>query len=313
MPLQSTSPSSVQPRILADEAPRRGGQRCWRAGLAPRLPRPHPSAAPSSSGFPAKPGRIRGIAGFLREAQLDHVGAFCPFAGEGAAANALPDAVPEEGEGGRLPSAAEVQAEISAARPDAKIGTRQQVLVDHVDADGAVARSKADAPEIDGIGRIDEGQSLKAAGQFVEVEIVHADEHDLIGRSWPDAPAPGRARFSSASPTPPSRWCPTSSAPEPCCGSGGRRGCPGAESGSHRGGSPGCAGVPACSAGRAGGIDARVDGVARTQAILPARRICGGVAFQAQVRAGASAGLRGRSAAGCGRRRRCAIALRRRG
>jgi ribosomal protein S12 methylthiotransferase len=74
----------------------------------------------------------------------------------------------------------EVQAEISAARLDRKIGTRQQVLIDHVDEDGAIGRSKADAPEIDGVVRIDEGQKLKP-GQFVEVEIVHADEHDLIG------------------------------------------------------------------------------------------------------------------------------------
>jgi ribosomal protein S12 methylthiotransferase len=50
-----------------------------------------------------------------------------------------------------------------------------------VDEDGAIARSKADAPEIDGIVRIDDGQGLKP-GQFVEVEIIHTDEHDLIGR-----------------------------------------------------------------------------------------------------------------------------------
>ncbi|MEO7064190.1 MAG: 30S ribosomal protein S12 methylthiotransferase RimO, partial [Dokdonella sp.] len=62
-----------------------------------------------------------------------------------------------------------------------KIGTRQTVIVDEVDEDGAIARSKADAPEIDGIVRIDNGQKLKP-GQFVDVEIIHADEHDLIGR-----------------------------------------------------------------------------------------------------------------------------------
>jgi ribosomal protein S12 methylthiotransferase len=56
-----------------------------------------------------------------------------------------------------------------------------QVIVDEVDADGAVARSKADAPEIDGIVRIDDGHKLKA-GQFADVEILHADEHDLLGR-----------------------------------------------------------------------------------------------------------------------------------
>jgi len=89
--------------------------------------------------------------------------------------------VPEEVKEERLERFMEVQAEISAARLDKKIGTRQQVLVDHVDEDGAVARSKADAPEIDGVVRIDDGHKLKP-GQFVDVEIVHADEHDLIGR-----------------------------------------------------------------------------------------------------------------------------------
>lgn len=53
--------------------------------------------------------------------------------------------------------------------------------VDEVDRDGAVARSKADAPEIDGVVRIDDGQELKP-GQFAEVDIVHADEHDLMAR-----------------------------------------------------------------------------------------------------------------------------------
>ena len=133
-------------------------------------------------GFPGETeAEFEELLDFLREAQLDRVGAFAYSPVEGAAANALPDAVPEEVKEERLERFMEVQAEISAARLDAKIGTRQQVLVDHVDADGAVARSKADAPEIDGIVRIDEGQSLKP-GQFVEVEIVHADEHDLIGR-----------------------------------------------------------------------------------------------------------------------------------
>ncbi len=67
-----------------------------------------------------------------------------------------------------------------------KIGTRQTVLVDEVDADGAIARSKADAPEIDGIVRIDDGQKLKP-GQFADVTVIHADEHDLIARLVPQA------------------------------------------------------------------------------------------------------------------------------
>ena len=60
------------------------------------------------------------------------------------------------------------------------------MLVDEVDADGAIARSKADAPEIDGIVRIDDGQKLKP-GQFADVTVIHADEHDLIARLVPQA------------------------------------------------------------------------------------------------------------------------------
>jgi ribosomal protein S12 methylthiotransferase len=118
---------------------------------------------------------------FLREAELDRVGAFAYSPVDGAKANALPDAVPEEIKEERLERFMEVQAEISAMRLERKIGSRITVIVDAVDADGAVARSKADAPEIDGIVRIDDGQTLRS-GQFVEVDVIHADEHDLIAR-----------------------------------------------------------------------------------------------------------------------------------
>ncbi len=133
-------------------------------------------------GFPGETeAEFEELLDFLREAQLDRVGAFAYSPVDGAAANALPDPVPEAVKEERLERFMEVQAEISAARLDRKVGTRQTVLVDHVDADGAIARSKADAPEIDGVVRIDDGQALKP-GQFIEVEIVHADEHDLLGR-----------------------------------------------------------------------------------------------------------------------------------
>ncbi|HJT98729.1 MAG TPA: 30S ribosomal protein S12 methylthiotransferase RimO [Rhodanobacteraceae bacterium] len=118
---------------------------------------------------------------FLREAELDRVGAFAYSPVDGARANDLPDPVPEEIKEERLERFMEVQAEISAARLERRIGSVLQVIVDEVGADGALARSKADAPEIDGVVRIDDGQKLKP-GQFADVEIVHADEHDLIGR-----------------------------------------------------------------------------------------------------------------------------------
>jgi ribosomal protein S12 methylthiotransferase len=84
----------------------------------------------------------------------------------------------------RLERFMEVQAEISAERLARKVGTKQIVLVDEVDRDGAIARSKADAPEIDGIVRIDDGQKLKP-GQFAEVTVIHTDAHDLIARLDP--------------------------------------------------------------------------------------------------------------------------------
>jgi ribosomal protein S12 methylthiotransferase len=133
-------------------------------------------------GFPGETeAEFEELLAFLHEAQLDRVGAFTYSPVDGAKANELPDAVPQALKEERLERFMEAQAEISAARLARKVGTRQQVLVDEVDEDGAIARSKADAPEIDGIVRIDDGHALKP-GQFVEVEIIHTDEHDLIGR-----------------------------------------------------------------------------------------------------------------------------------
>ena len=118
---------------------------------------------------------------FLDEAQLDRVGAFAYSPVEGARANALPDPVDEEVKQERLERFMATQAKISAAKLQRKVGMRLKALVDHVDADGAVARSEADAPEIDGVVHIRDGKKLKP-GQFVEVLIEAADEHDLSGR-----------------------------------------------------------------------------------------------------------------------------------
>ncbi len=115
---------------------------------------------------------------FLREAQLDRVGAFAYSPVDGARANDLPDPVPEELKEDRLERFMEVQAAISAVKLRKKIGRTMQVLVDEVHVDGAIARSSADAPEIDGVVRITGGQGLKA-GQFAQVRIIAADAHDL--------------------------------------------------------------------------------------------------------------------------------------
>ena len=118
---------------------------------------------------------------FLREAQLDRVGAFAYSPVEGARANALPDPVPEELKEDRLERFMAVQAEISAAKLQRKRGRTLTVLVDEAGAAGAVARSAADAPEIDGLVHIADGQGLKP-GQFVQVVVEDADEHDLHAR-----------------------------------------------------------------------------------------------------------------------------------
>jgi ribosomal protein S12 methylthiotransferase len=133
-------------------------------------------------GFPGETeAEFEELLDFLREARLDRVGAFAYSPVEGAAANALPDPVPEWLKEERLERFMEVQAEVSAERLAGRIGTRQTVLVDEADEYGAVARSKADAPEIDGVVRIDDGQALKP-GDFAEVDIIHADDHDLVAR-----------------------------------------------------------------------------------------------------------------------------------
>jgi ribosomal protein S12 methylthiotransferase len=133
-------------------------------------------------GFPGETDAEFGeLLDFLREAQLDRVGAFAYSPVDGAKANELPDPVPEELKEDRLERFMEVQAEISAAKLQRKIGRTLKVLVDTVNADGAVARSSADAPEIDGVVHVVDGQSLKP-GQFVEVVVEAAGEHDLRTR-----------------------------------------------------------------------------------------------------------------------------------
>ena len=122
---------------------------------------------------------------FLEEAQLDRVGCFTYSAVDGASANALPDQVPEEVKQERLARFMEVQERISAAKLQAKIGTMQTVLVDEIveDEEGnieAIGRTKADAPEIDGMVYLADAEGL-TPGDFVEVQIYDADGHDLWG------------------------------------------------------------------------------------------------------------------------------------
>jgi ribosomal protein S12 methylthiotransferase len=133
-------------------------------------------------GFPGETdAEFENLLDFLREAQLDRVGAFAYSPVDGARANDLPEPVPEELKEDRLEQFMAVQAGISATRLQRKIGRRLTVLVDHVDADGVVARSTSDAPEIDGMVRIRDCAALKP-GEFVEVVVEGADAHDLEAR-----------------------------------------------------------------------------------------------------------------------------------
>jgi len=124
---------------------------------------------------------------FIDQAELDRVGAFAYSPVDGAKANDLPDAVPEDVKQERLARFMELQAEISADKLQRKVGSVQQVLVDAVDGELAIARSKADAPEIDGLVQIQDGERMGLKpGQFVDVTIMGADEHDLFALVDPD-------------------------------------------------------------------------------------------------------------------------------
>ncbi|MDR1463329.1 MAG: 30S ribosomal protein S12 methylthiotransferase RimO [Azoarcus sp.] len=116
---------------------------------------------------------------FLEEARLDRVGVFAYSPVEGASANDLPGAVPESLREDRRARLMACQEDISTQCLEARIGNEMTVLVDEVDEeDGALARSPGDAPEIDGLVIIPDGEELQP-GDFVRVRIVDCDVHDL--------------------------------------------------------------------------------------------------------------------------------------
>ena len=133
-------------------------------------------------GFPGETEQEFGeLLQFLTEAQMDRVGCFAYSSVQGAVANALPDQVPEPVKQERLERFMAHQEQISAARLQRRIGGTETVLIDEVVAEGAVARSKADAPDIDGQVFIDGATHLNV-GDFVSVEMEDADEYDLWAR-----------------------------------------------------------------------------------------------------------------------------------
>lgn len=115
---------------------------------------------------------------FLQQAQLDRVGCFAYSPVEGAAANELPDQIPEEIKQERLEIFMQTQAEISTNKLKQRIGKTETVLIDEITEYGFNARSKSDAPDIDGIVVVETDLEF-APGEFVEVKIINSDEHDL--------------------------------------------------------------------------------------------------------------------------------------
>ncbi len=136
-------------------------------------------------GFPGETeAEFAELLAWLDEAQLDRVGCFKYSPVEGARANALAGAVPAQVQEERYARFMERAAQISAARLARRVGSRMRVLVDEVNAQGAIARSAADAPQIDGVVRIGPAPGLRA-GEFADVRIVAADAYDLTGRLAP--------------------------------------------------------------------------------------------------------------------------------
>ncbi|CAG1001051.1 Ribosomal protein S12 methylthiotransferase RimO [Burkholderiales bacterium] len=145
------------------------------------------------AGFPGETdAEFDELLAFLDEAQLDRVGCFAYSPVDGAAANALPDPVDPEVREERRARFMQAQAAISAARLAAKVGTTIHAMVDATRATGrgrsrrtvAIARSAADAPEIDGVVRIEDGEGL-APGDVVRVTVTGSDAHDLDARRSP--------------------------------------------------------------------------------------------------------------------------------
>lgn len=119
---------------------------------------------------------------FLKEAQLDRVGCFKFSPVEGAPATEMADQVPEDVKEERFHRFMQLQQEISAERLKQKIGRTLDVIVDEIDDEGIIGRTKADAPEVDGLVYIENlsGTPVKV-GEFIKVTITYSDEYDLWG------------------------------------------------------------------------------------------------------------------------------------
>ena len=122
---------------------------------------------------------------FLSAAQLDRVGCFTYSPIDGAMANQLPDQISEEIKQERFHQFMQLQQTISTTKLANKIGKIMPVIIDEVDDEGAIGRTMADAPEIDGVVYLNDEQSVKV-GDIVNVKIEHSDEYDLWGTFVPN-------------------------------------------------------------------------------------------------------------------------------
>jgi len=133
-------------------------------------------------GFPGETDEeFEALLDFIREARLDRVGCFQYSPVEGAVANTLAPQVPDEIKQERWDAFMATQQAISAEKMQAKVGRTLEVIIDEVDEEGAIGRTQGDAPEIDGVVLVGNGQSLQP-GDIVAVEIEAADAYDLWGR-----------------------------------------------------------------------------------------------------------------------------------
>jgi len=139
------------------------------------------------AGFPGETeAEFEYLLDFLKEAQIDRLGCFAYSPVEGATANELPNPVPDEVREERRGRVMLLQEEISRNRLKAKVGKTVKVLIDELTPSGAIGRSAADAPEIDGVVHVKRPFDPKkklAVGQFYDVEITTADAHDLWGEA----------------------------------------------------------------------------------------------------------------------------------
>jgi ribosomal protein S12 methylthiotransferase len=131
------------------------------------------------AGFPGETeDEFQDLLDFLDEAELDRVGCFAYSPVQGAKANELPGALPNEVREERRTRLMRLQEKISARRLKHKLGKTIKVLVDEAKADGATGRSAADAPEIDGVVHIEGGSKLRP-GDWAQVKVLRSDAHDL--------------------------------------------------------------------------------------------------------------------------------------